>query len=174
MVRLAARARLGMTVVPLGPDAGRAILRALGRNDIVCLLCDRDIGGGGVEVELFGETTRLPAGPATLAIRTGATLLPVAVYFTSKVDGHLGVIRPAAAPSNAAARCARTWPGSPRTSPASSSSSSAGRPSSGTCSSRTGRAILATEKSPARSQLIGAVAAAVVRRRPLAAVDHAP
>ena len=88
------RARLGMTVVPLGPEAGRAILRALGRNDIVCLLSDRDIGGGGVEVELFGERTRLPAGPATLAIRTGATLLPVAVYFTSKVDGHLGVIRP--------------------------------------------------------------------------------
>ena len=88
------RARLGMTVVPLGPDAGKAILRALGRNDIVCLLSDRDIGGGGVEVELFGERTRLPAGPATLAIRTGATLLPVAVYFTPKVDGHLGVIHP--------------------------------------------------------------------------------
>ena len=85
---------LGMTVVPLGPDAGKAILRALGRNDIVCLLSDRDIGGGGVEVELFGERTRLPAGPATLAFRTGAPLLPVAVYFTPKVDGHLGVVRP--------------------------------------------------------------------------------
>ena len=60
------RAKLGMTVVPLGPDAGRATLQALTRNEIVCLLCDRDIGGGGVEVEFFGERTTLPAGPATL------------------------------------------------------------------------------------------------------------
>jgi phosphatidylinositol dimannoside acyltransferase len=88
------RARLGMTVVPLGPDAGKAILRALGDNDIVCLLCDRDIGGGGADVEFFGERTRLPAGPATLALRTGAPILPVGVYFTARLDGHLGVVRP--------------------------------------------------------------------------------
>ena len=88
------RAKLGMTVVALGPDAGRATLNALKRNEIVCLLSDRNIGGGGVEVEFFGERTTLPAGPATLALRTGAPILPVAVYFTRKVDGHFGVVRP--------------------------------------------------------------------------------
>ena len=88
------RAKLGMTVVALGPDAGRATLHALRRNEIVCLLSDRIIGGGGVEVEFFGERTTLPAGPATLALRTGAPILPVAVYFTRKVDGHFGVVRP--------------------------------------------------------------------------------
>ena len=59
----------------------------------MCLLCDRDIEGDGVEVEFFGERTTLPGGPATLALRTGATLLPVAVYFRPGRD-HLGVVRP--------------------------------------------------------------------------------
>ena len=83
-----------MTVVALGPDAGRATLQALKRNEIVCLLSDRNIGGGGVEVEFFGERTALPGGPATLALRTGAPILPVAVYFTQPADGHLGLVRP--------------------------------------------------------------------------------
>ena len=46
-----------------------------------------------MEVEFFGERTTLPGGPATLALRTGATLLPAAVYFRSGRD-HLGVVRP--------------------------------------------------------------------------------
>ncbi len=88
------RANLGMTVVPLGPDAGGAVLRALKANEIVCLLCDRDLQGGGVEVEFFGERTTLPAGPATLALRTGAPILPTAVYFTDRYNGHFGLVRP--------------------------------------------------------------------------------
>ncbi len=88
------RRQLGMTVVPLGPDAAPVLLRALRDNEIVCLLCDRNIGGGGVEVEFFGERTTLPGGPATLALRTGAPILPVAVYFTRRVNGHFAIVRP--------------------------------------------------------------------------------
>ncbi len=87
------RSRLGMRVVPLGPSAGREVIGALKRNDVVCLLCDRDIQRTGVDVEFFGEHTTLPAGPATLALRTGAALLPTAVYFTDRTDGHFGVVR---------------------------------------------------------------------------------
>ena len=76
------RTDLGMNVVPLGPGAAAAIVKALNENQIVCLLSDRDIGGGGVEVEFFGERTTLPAGPATLSLRTGAPIVPVGVYFT--------------------------------------------------------------------------------------------
>jgi KDO2-lipid IV(A) lauroyltransferase len=86
------RRSLGMAVVPLGPDAGRACLRALKGNGVLGLLCDRDIGGGGVEVEFFGERTTLPGGPATLALRTGAPLLPTGVYYRD--DVHHGVVRP--------------------------------------------------------------------------------
>lgn len=89
------REELGMHVVPLGPDAAAACSRALKQNHCLCLLSDREIGGGGVEVEFFGERTRLPAGPAMLSLRTGAPILPTAVYFTERHDGHLGVVRPA-------------------------------------------------------------------------------
>lgn len=88
------RSDLGMNVVPLGPTAAPTILSALRNNEIVCLLSDRDIQGGGVEVEFFGEKTTLPAGPAMLGIRSGAAVLPTAVYFTPAVDGHQAVVRP--------------------------------------------------------------------------------
>jgi KDO2-lipid IV(A) lauroyltransferase len=46
----------------------------------VGLLADRDLAGNGVEVEFFGERTTLPAGPALLALRSGAPLMPCAIY----------------------------------------------------------------------------------------------
>jgi KDO2-lipid IV(A) lauroyltransferase len=88
------RKDLGMNVIPLGPKAGGEVLRALRANEIVCLLSDRDIDRSGVEVEFFGERTTLPAGPATLSIRTGAALLPVGCYFTERLNGHHGIVRP--------------------------------------------------------------------------------
>jgi len=87
------RRALGMTVVQLGPDAGRAVLHALRSNQIVCLLCDRDLVGDGIEVEFFGERTTMPAGPATLSLRTGAPLLAAAVYFAPR-GGHHAVVMP--------------------------------------------------------------------------------
>lgn len=92
------RRSLGMNVVPLGPDAGSIVFRALKDNHVVCLLCDRDLQGGGVEVEFFGERTTVPAGPAFLSLRTGAPLLPTAVYFTDAPDGHHAILRPAMTP----------------------------------------------------------------------------
>lgn len=86
------RRKFGMTVIPLGPEAGPAVLKSLRNNEVLCLLSDRDITGGGIEVEFFGERTKLPAGPATLALRTGAALLPTAAYFTDRGVGHHGVI----------------------------------------------------------------------------------
>ena len=88
------RSKLGMTVVPLGPEAGKAVIRALNNNHVVCLLSDRDIQGGGPEVEFFGERTTLPGGAATVALRTGAPILPTGIYFTDRFDGHLGYVRP--------------------------------------------------------------------------------
>ena len=87
------RTNLGMHIVPLGPDAGREVIKALKRNDLVCLLSDRDIDGSGVEVEFFGERTTLPAGPATLALRTGADLVPGAMFQQPR-GGHHAVVRP--------------------------------------------------------------------------------
>lgn len=75
------RRGFGMQVIPLGPDAGAATMAAIKANHVTCLLCDRDLtGGGGVSVEFFGERTTVPAGPATLGLRTGAHIVPVGVY----------------------------------------------------------------------------------------------
>lgn len=87
------RRSLGMNVVPLGPEAGSAVLKALRNNELVCLLSDRDLGGGGVEVEFFGERTKLPAGPATLSLRTGAPILPTGVYFQGRRN-HFALVEP--------------------------------------------------------------------------------
>jgi KDO2-lipid IV(A) lauroyltransferase len=87
------REAFGIEIVPLGPETATRVLRALRDNSVVPLLSDRDLNGDGVEVEFFGEKTTLPAGPATMALRTGATLLPVAVYFRSGRQ-HQAVIRP--------------------------------------------------------------------------------
>ena len=80
--------------MPLGAEAGGVLLRTLRDGGLVGLLCDRDIVGNGVEVEFFGERTTLPAGPATLALRTGAALLPAAVYGGPGRRYHTGVILP--------------------------------------------------------------------------------
>jgi KDO2-lipid IV(A) lauroyltransferase len=88
------RRSLGLTIVPHGRDAGTAVLRTLRAGGVVGLVSDRDLEGNGVEVEFFGEKTTLPGGPATLALRTGAVLLPAAVYFEGR-DHHRGMVLPA-------------------------------------------------------------------------------
>jgi KDO2-lipid IV(A) lauroyltransferase len=87
------RRAVGMTVVPLGLRAGAAVLRTLRDGGVVALLSDRDLVGTGVEVDFFGERTSLPAGAATLALRTGATLLPATMYSNEHGLNHV-VIRP--------------------------------------------------------------------------------
>lgn len=86
------RQAFGMNVIPLGPNAGKQVIKALKANHVVCLLCDRDIEGQGIEVDFFGEKTTVPAGPATLALRTGAHLIPVAVY--QRENSHHAVVCP--------------------------------------------------------------------------------
>jgi lauroyl/myristoyl acyltransferase len=88
------RNAIGLEIVPLGPDVASRVSRALRDNEVVCLLCDRDLTGDGIDVEFFGERTTLPAGPATLALRTGAALLPVATYFGPGREHHARVVAP--------------------------------------------------------------------------------
>ncbi|MHB8664363.1 MAG: phosphatidylinositol mannoside acyltransferase [Acidimicrobiales bacterium] len=85
------RQQLGMEVVPLGRDAGAGVIAALRRGRVAGLLCDRDLTGDGIEVEFFGERTRLPGGPAMLAVRTGAPLIPCCALFEG--DHRRGIIR---------------------------------------------------------------------------------
>jgi KDO2-lipid IV(A) lauroyltransferase len=72
-----ARARLGMNLVRM-EKAGPSLLRALKNNGLLALLIDRSVPGEGVKVTFFGEEVEVPAGPARLALRTGATVVPTA------------------------------------------------------------------------------------------------
>lgn len=90
---VAQREALGIRVLPLGGSTATELATTLRAGGAVALLADRDVAGDGIEVELFGATTRLPAGPAVLALRTGAALLPCAVYH-ARGDRHHAVIRP--------------------------------------------------------------------------------
>lgn len=74
------RGALGLTVLPPGPGTTVALLDTLRAGRVVGLLADRDLAGNGVEVEFFGEKTTLPAGPALLALRSGAALMTCAIY----------------------------------------------------------------------------------------------
>ena len=87
------RAAMGLTIVPLGQQSGGTILSTLRAGGLVGLLCDRDIEGTGIEVDFFGERTTMPAGPATLALRTGATLCTGAVYSGPGRD-HRAIVEP--------------------------------------------------------------------------------
>jgi KDO2-lipid IV(A) lauroyltransferase len=46
-------------------------------------MAERDLSRSGVQVDFFGEPTRMPAGPAKLAITTGAALVPVHCWYES-------------------------------------------------------------------------------------------
>src|SRR5580658_1743727 len=74
------RRAMGLEILPLDTTSSAVVLKALRSGRLVGLLCDRDLVGNGVPVEFFGERTTLPAGPATLALRAGAALLPTVVY----------------------------------------------------------------------------------------------
>jgi lauroyl/myristoyl acyltransferase len=81
---VAFRQSLGMEVLPL--TGGRlnvfgVLAQRLRAGRLVCLTCDRDLTASGVEVRFFGERARMAAGPAALAVQTGAAMIPVTLWF---------------------------------------------------------------------------------------------
>jgi KDO2-lipid IV(A) lauroyltransferase len=72
----AIRARHGLTLI--GWRSLRGLFRALKAGSNLVLFCDGGYRDGDVPVELLGEPTTFPAGPAALSARSGAPMLPVA------------------------------------------------------------------------------------------------
>lgn len=68
----------GLRVIPL-EHAVRGCLEALSRNEIVCILGDRDFTQGGLILDFFGLPTTIPKGPAVFSLRNKT---PIIAAFT--------------------------------------------------------------------------------------------
>ncbi|WP_411702245.1 phosphatidylinositol mannoside acyltransferase [Corynebacterium sp. LaCa142] len=78
------REELGFEVLPLTGGAATPFARlkeALQEGGVVCLLAERDITRRGITVDFMGEEANMAAGPAQLAIETGAALHVVHSWF---------------------------------------------------------------------------------------------
>lgn len=82
------RSRFGLNVIMLGRSAVRSITQALEANSIVALLCDLEQGPG-VDVRFFGHRAVVPGGPAAIALKTGAALLPAYQHMVSPGRHHV-------------------------------------------------------------------------------------
>ncbi len=89
------RQRFGLNVIMLGRSAVRGITQALQANSIVALLCDLEQGPG-VSVRFFGRRAVVPGGPAAIALKTGAALMPACQYATSPGHHHVHLDPPLA------------------------------------------------------------------------------
>jgi KDO2-lipid IV(A) lauroyltransferase len=102
---LAFRRSLGMEIIPLTGGA-RAPLDVLAERvsagAIVPLLADRDLTSHGVEVEFFGGRAKMPAGPALLAIRTGAPLFTAISWYENPRQTHCVIEDPLVLPTEGA------------------------------------------------------------------------
>ena len=79
---LAFRRGLGMDITPLtgGDPPFPHLAENLRKGALVALLGDRDLGNSGVPVQFFGSKAKFPAGPAALAVDTGAALIAASLY----------------------------------------------------------------------------------------------
>jgi phosphatidylinositol dimannoside acyltransferase len=90
----AKRYQMGLGIIALDESASASVAKVLRSGGLVGLLCDRDLQHNGIAVDLFGSPTTVPAGPAMLALRTGAVLMCAAVYSGPGRDHHVVVTPP--------------------------------------------------------------------------------
>lgn len=78
------RQEIGMEALPLDGRVMGTLASRLREGKLVALIADRDLSRSGVDVRFFDGTARMPAGPALLALRTGADLITAFVSYTAK------------------------------------------------------------------------------------------
>jgi lauroyl/myristoyl acyltransferase len=99
---LAYRRRLGMEIIPAtgGERPPIEILADRVRaGAVVPLLADRDLSARGVEVDFFDGRTKMPPGPALLALRTGAPLYTATLWF-ERDTAHGRLVGPLPVPAD--------------------------------------------------------------------------
>ncbi len=73
------RESAGLEVVPVG-GALPKLQEAVTRGRLIVLASDRDVTGRGPLLPFLGQVTHMPSGPARIALRTGAPIIPACLY----------------------------------------------------------------------------------------------
>ena len=76
------RQAIGMEALPLDGRVMGTLASRLREGKLVALVADRDLSRSGIDVKFFNSIAGMPAGPALLAIRTGADLITAYVSYT--------------------------------------------------------------------------------------------
>ena len=76
------RQNMGMEVLPLDGRVMGTLAQRLRQGALVALVADRDLSRSGIDVTFFGSPSRMPAGPALLALKTDAPLITAYVSYT--------------------------------------------------------------------------------------------
>jgi KDO2-lipid IV(A) lauroyltransferase len=83
-----------MGIIPM-ENAPRRVLQDLRENKAVAIVVDRPVSKEkGVEVTFFGKKAYVPGGPAALALKAGATILPGFVWYGRKNHFYLRAFAP--------------------------------------------------------------------------------
>lgn len=76
------RQAMGMEVLALDSRSIVTLEQRLHEGHLIALVADRDLSKSGIDVQFFGNPARMPAGPAVLALKTGAVFLTAFVNYT--------------------------------------------------------------------------------------------
>ena len=79
---LAYRQSIGIEAISHKEKPIPILTQRLQAGKLIALVADRDMSRNGIEVNFFGKTSKMPSGPAILAIKTGAPLITAYVRYT--------------------------------------------------------------------------------------------
>lgn len=79
---------MGFEVLALDSRAFPTLVRRAKEKRLIALVADRDLSASGIPVDFFSHQTRMPAGPALLAIKCGLPLVAAHVTYT-KIGIHI-------------------------------------------------------------------------------------
>ena len=79
---LAYRESIGIEAISHKEKTIPILTERLQAGKLIALVADRDMSRNGIEVNFFGKTSKMPSGPAILAIKTGAPLITAYVRYT--------------------------------------------------------------------------------------------
>ena len=78
---LSYRESMGMEVLDLNSRSIATLSQRARSGKLIALVADRDLSKNGIEVKLCGHIAKFPAGPAFLAVQTGAALITAFIRY---------------------------------------------------------------------------------------------